>query len=514
MADEIPIAGLRRLTAVEYDATIRDILEDQESNAGLLLPVDPRTPFDNDYTDQLPSEALVEAAELLATDAADRLLADSARMTSLLPCTPASATDEDCLQMFAEQWGRRALRRTPTAEEVQLWLHGENGNDGAFEIAGEQDDFAWGVHTIVRLLLQDPEFLYRVEIGTPVDGDPTLYRLDDFELATRLSYFLWGSAPADWMLDRAEAGQLSTPEDVRDVAVEMLDDPRALDRIDRFHSMWFGYESMPFGGQLMVDMKQETKSLIERVVFSDDRPWQDLFRSTDTYLTSELAEHYGLPAPGTTAADWVSYGDSGRQGLLSHGTFLSVGGKFGDTSPVQRGLAIRTRVFCQTIPPPPPGVDADEEPGVGEAICKEDRYAAHRDDAGCAGCHAQIDPVGFGLESYGPLGQFRSFEPDDPDTAEDETQCAISGDGELDGVGAFNGPAELSNLALGERYLDTCVQEQLVRFMNGRFELDEIDALYLERLSEQFDGDFTFQNLLLEMVGSETFVYRREEATE
>jgi hypothetical protein len=513
-ADEVPIVGLRRLTAAEYDATIRDILLDDESGATLLLPTDPRTPFDNDYADQIPSETLVEAAELLATDAADRLIDDPARISSLLPCSPSSPTDEACMQAFAQQWGRRALRRPPTAEEVTLWLHGEGGGGGAIEIADEQGDFAWGVHTLVRTLLQDPEFLYRVELGTPVTGDPTLFRLGDFEIATRLSYFLWGSAPDDWMLDRAELGTLSTPAEVREVATMMLADDRALERVDRFHAMWLGYESMPFGGQVALDMKQETKSLVQRVVFDEDRPWQDLFRSTETFLTDTLAEHYGLPAPDAATGAWVDYGDSGRQGLLSHGTFLSIGAKFGDTSPVQRGLAVRTRVFCQVIPPPPPGVDPDQQPGGPAAICKEDRYAAHS-AGGCAGCHAQLDPVGFGLEGYGPTGQFRAFEADDPDTVEDESLCAISGSGELVGVGAFSGPAQLADLALSERYLDECVQQQLMRFVNGRFELDEIDEAYLESVRAQVgDGDFTFRTLLLEMVGSETFGYRREEAVQ
>jgi hypothetical protein len=416
------------------------------------------------------------------------------------------------MRTFIEQWGRRALRRPITDDEAELWLHGENGQGGAIEIAEETGDFAWGVHTVVRTLLQDPEFLYRVEIGTPVDGDPALYRLSDFEVATRLSYFLWGSAPEDWMLDRAEQGTLATPDDVREVAAMTLDDDRALDRIDRFHAMWLGYETMPFGGEVATDMKAESRQLLARIVFDEDRPWQDMFRSTETFVTDALAEHYGLPAPGSAAGAWVDYGDSGRMGLLSHGTFLSVGAKFGDTSPVQRGLAIRTRVFCQEIPPPPPGVDPDQEPGTADAICKEDRYAVHS-EGGCAGCHLQIDPVGFGLEAYGPTGQFRAFETDDPDTPDDESQCAISGDGELAGVGTFNGPAELADLALSEGYLDACVQQQVLRFLNGRYDVDAYDEAYLASAVEPLaGGDFTFRELILGLVGSEAFVYRREQA--
>lgn len=509
-SDQVAPVGLRRLTAAEYDAVVRDVLLDDTGGAALLLPADPRNPFDNDYTTQIASEALVEAAELLASDIADRLIADPDRLAMLVPCAPSGPGDEACLEQLALELGRRLLRRPLADAEVQILLHGPDG-EGAVELAVAADDFDVGVHTVVRTLLQDPEFLYRVEIGTPVEGVPGMYRLDDFEMASRLSFFLWGSAPADWLLDRAEEGGLFTPADVAEAATMMLEDPRALDRMDRFHAMWLGYEVLPFGGDLAVAMKEESKALLRRVAFDEGLPWQELFRATETFIDDELAAHYGLEPPGTTEGAWVSYGDTGRRGLLSHGTFLSNGGKFGDTSPVQRGKIVRTRVFCQEIPPPPPGVDPDQAPGDGSAICKEDRYAVHR-EGGCAGCHAQIDPVGFGLEQYGPAGQFRTFEVDNPDTPDDESQCPISGEGNLSGVGDFNGPAELGDLALEAGYLDDCLKQQLYRFLVGRFELGDRDVEFLQHVDERLgDGDFTLEALLLEYVGSEAFGYRIED---
>lgn len=506
--EEVPQIGLRRLTAAEYDATLRDILRVEGSDSELLLPVDPRTPFDNDYTTQIPSETLIEATELLATDAADQLLEDPERLEALLPCSPAGPEDEECLAAFAQKFGRRALRRPLSAQEVDVLLHGDSGQGGAAEFAAEDEDFDLGVHTIVRALLQAPEFLYRVEIGEPVPGDDTLFRLDDWEMASRLSYLLWGSAPDDWMLDRAADGGISTPSDVREVASQMLDDPRALDRIDRFHSMWLGYETMPFGGELADAMKAETRALLQRVIFDEEGPWQDVFRAEETFVNDVLAEHYGLPLPSLEGGEWVPYGDVDRKGLLSHGTFLSNGGKFGDTSPVQRGLMVRTRVFCQPIPPPPAGVDPDEKPAEG--ICKEERYSAHS-SGGCAACHVQIDPIGFGLENYGPLGAFREFEVDDPETPEDESTCSIGGDGELSGVGRFNGPAELADLAVDAGYLDTCVQKQLYRFILGRYELDDADIDYLEVVAAELGDDgFTFASMLMTFVGSDSFGYRRQ----
>ena len=511
-ADQVAAIGLRRLTAAEYDATIRDLLLDDESDAALLLPADAFTPFDNDYTTQLPSEALVEAAELLAADAAGRLLADAPRMDELLPCVPAGPDDEACLREFVTTFGRRALRRPLTDAEIEVYLHGDDGTEGAVELAADAGDFGIGVYAVVAAMLQDVEFLYRVEVGTPVEGDDTIFRLDDFEIGARLSYLLWGSLPDDWMLDRAEAGNLHEPDDVREVATMMLTDERALDRIDRFHALWLGYDSMPFGGDLATAMREETRGLLNRVIFQDDNAWQELFRSSETFVSDLLAEHYELPLPGSETPTWVDYGDSGRQGLLSHGTFLSNGGKFGDTSPVQRGLMVRTRVFCQDVPPPPPGVDVDQPPQGEAALCKEERYAVHS-EGGCASCHDQIDPIGFGLEQYGPLGRLRQFEVDNPDTPEDETVCEISGQGELEGIGTFSGPAELADLALEAGYLDACVQQQLYRFLVGRYELSAMDAAFINEAADRLgDGDFTFRSLVLEYVGDETFGYRKEDA--
>jgi hypothetical protein len=508
--DQVALVGLRRLTAAEYDASVRDVLYDEASNAALLLPADPRTPFDNDYTAQIPSEALVEAAELLASDAADRLLEDPDRIAMLVPCAPSGPGDEACLEQFATELGRRLLRRPLADAEIQILLHGADG-EGAVELAVTENDFDIGVHTVVRTLLQDPEFLYRVEIGTAVEGVPGMYKLSDHEMASRLSFFLWGSTPADWLLDRAEEGGLSTPADVTEAATMMLADERALDRMDRFHAMWLGYETLPFGGELADAMKAESRALLQRVAFDDGLPWQELFRSAETFVNDELAAHYGLAPPGTTDGAWVPYGDTGRRGLLSHGTFLSNGGKFGDTSPVQRGVIIRTRVFCQEIPPPPPGVDPDQAPGDGAAICKEDRYAVHR-TGGCAACHEAIDPVGFGLEQYGPAGQFRTMEVDNPDTPDDESQCPISGAGSLSGVGDFSGPAELADLALEAGYLDDCVKQQMYRFLVGRYALDANDEAFLQHVEETLgDGDFTLEALLLQYVGSESFGYRIED---
>ncbi len=492
------ISGLRRLTVHEYDNTVRDLMGDDSRQGALLLPEDLKTPFDNDYTIQVASKALVEGAELLAQDIARRWLENATTRQQLLGCTPSDAGDAVCFERFIRSFGRRALRRPLDEVEISRYL-------ALLTYGVERNDFYVAVDTALRAFLQDPNFLYRVELGSPLADDPSLLRLNGFELASRLSYLLWGSAPDEPLLEAAAAG-LSTFEAVRAEARNLLEDPRARQAVARFHALWLGYESLPHPAQLSADMKQESTALISRVVFEEGRPWQDIFRVRETYATKTLAEHYGL-TPAAGEAGWVAYPDAGRQGLLSHGSFLSVGAKFADTSPTLRGLAIRTRLFCQEILPPPPSVNADVPPeATAEGQCKEERYRVHG-QGGCAGCHALMDPVGFGLEQYDQMGRFRTHDADN-------VACEIRGAGELVGVGTFKGPAELSSLMLTSGLINECVTKQLFRFATGRAHLDAVDDQLVQALSAKVAGpvgDFRFDDLVVDLVSSEAFMYRKEE---
>jgi len=496
-------SGMRRLTIDEYDNTLRDLLLDDSRSSDLLLPKDVRNPFDNDFTEQIPSQALIEGAYLLAADAAGRLLADASKRDQVVGCVPAGPDDAVCFGQFIDAFGRRALRRPLTPIERDTYL-------ALLDYGIETGDFYTAVDTAVRAFLQDPEFLYRVELGEPVAGEPGMFRLDDWEVGTRLSYFLWGSTSPDWLLDRAEEASLTNTEGIRSAALELLADARAQTRIDRFHALWLGYENLPHAADLSMAMRAETDALIKKVVFDDDLPYAELFTATETFLDDKLADHYGLPRPG--GSTWVGYGDSGRAGILSHGSFLSVAGKFGDTSPTQRGILIRTRLFCQDIPPPPPDVNVDDEVPTTETVfCKYDRYAAHR-QGGCASCHNLTDPIGFGLENYDQQGRYRTHEADDPDTSEDESTCVIAGDGELVGIGSFRGPAELGQLMLDSGLVERCVATQLYRFAMGRYELDQHDLAFIDLLQQNVGTPgFHFADLAVEFVANEAFRFRREQ---
>ncbi len=486
-------SGLRRLTRVEFVDTVAD-LTGVVVDGATSLPSDDLLPFDNDYTVQAESASLIVAVESLSTEVADAVIGDPARWAAIVPCG-ADAVDEVCFDDFLRTFGRRALRRPITDDEATRWA------DWMLDEADAAGDPSLAVATALRLFMQHPEFLYRIDSGEQTSDDAEIVRLDDWAVASRLSFLLWGVGPDDALLDAAEEGRLGTPAEIEAEALRMLSDDRAKERVQRFHAMWMGYEVMAIGGDLGDAMRAETGALINRIVFDEERPWQELFRSSETFVDDALAEHYGIEAPTNPAGDWVDYGESGRAGVLSHGTFLSNGFKDGDTSPIVRGQVVSTMLLCLDVPEPPPNVPPP--PPHEEGACKIEEAAAHLTQASCAGCHAMLDTLGFGLENYDEFGQWRAHDVGRP-------ECEIEGDGEVPGVGAFNGPGELGTLIADSELLNACLAKQAYRFAVGRTELDEVDAALIERTREALgDGDFEFKQMLLQHVTDPAFGFAR-----
>jgi hypothetical protein len=500
-------SATRRLTRSELRQTLLDLLGQDLAGELAKFPEDYSEAndvfaFDNKYTLQQPSAALVEAARNLGAVAAAGLLADPAAIARLVPCVPSAPGDTGCLRAFVAAFGRRALRRPLDAAELDGYV------TALAPFAVEAKDFNQAVGLAVRALLQDPEFLYRVEIGQPVAGKPGLLQLGGYEVASRLSYFLWGTAPDDALLDAAGAGdRLQTPASIKAAATRLLADPRARRAVEKFHSMWLGYARQPPPAPLQASMLAETTALIDRVVFEQRRPWLDLFRSDETYLDGALAAHYGLPAP-AGGSGWVPYTGSGRRGILSHGSFLGVDRKHQDTSPTLRGQLVRTRLMCQSIPPPPASlmVDADNPPTDGN--CKSDRYNMWTRE-GCKTCHQRMDPIGHGLENYDQTGAFRTVAPDD----QGKPACQISGAGMLMDASdpSFQGAAGLADRLVESKVLESCVTAQLAGFYLGR-EVRAPEQALFDRVAARFAaGGLRFDQMLLDLVTLPGFGYRQAE---
>jgi len=485
-------SGARRLSQSELDNTLRDLVGEDTAPAARLLNEDEFRPFDNDYTIQQASAALITSLEALAEQVAEATVADTARRASLVPCTPASAG----------AFLPRALRRAVTAEDINTYmpLLAFASEDNAVV----DNDFYTAVQLAVSATLQDPEFLYRVEKGTP-GSTPGLLELDGYEIASRMSYLLWASMPDDALFAAAAAGTLESPQGRSAEALRMFEDPRAREQLHRFHAMWLGYRSIPHTPELVAAFNRETSALIDRVILDEPGSYLRLFTMDETFVDDSLADHYGLPRP-VDGEGWVSYEGTGRAGILGHGSLLAAFSKFEDTSPTQRGILVRTRLMCQEVPRPPPNVDADQPPqGALDAVCKYDRYAEHRDQSSsCAGCHTLTDPIGFGLENYDVAGRYREHDEGLP-------ECIIEGSGEIVEVGSFSGPGELSQLLVDNDYIDACAVQQFLTFALGR-PTSSYEAELLQEMIESFRaGQHDFKAFMIDFIASDRFARRAQE---
>lgn len=490
--------GIRRLSQREFDDTLTFLLGDT-SLPSTSLPEDNVDPFDNDWEAQRISQTLVEALESIATSVSTSAMSDPERRAQIVGCEPADANDDACFREFIVEFGRKALRRPLTSDEIESLAELQ-------EYSVETDDFYVGARLVLQTLLQMPDFVYHVHRGVPVEGREGVYRLTQFEVASRLSFFLWGTPPDDELLDAAASDQLVTEAHIRAQAERLIADPRARQRIYRFHALWMGYHRFSANDSLGAAMQAETERLIDRVVFEEKRNYFDLFTFDQTFINDELATHYGFDGPGSEQGTWVDYPEGvDRGGVFSHATFLGVAARFGDTSPTQRGRVIRERLMCQQIDPPPPELEVDVDappPSNSPEDCKQDRYEAILAQDGCAVCHVQMDPIGFGLENYDQFGRFREHDSDAPG-------CEIPGVGELAGVGEFRGPRELGSVLAESGRLEMCLVQRLYQFATaarpGRVERPVLDSL-----QQGFEeSDYRFDQLLIEVASSEAFRYRQ-----
>ncbi|HWA77111.1 MAG TPA: DUF1588 domain-containing protein [Polyangiaceae bacterium] len=489
----------RRLSRAEFDNVLRDVLKDTTAPASKTLVEDEYAPYDNDYTLQEASQTLIDGLSTLAEGVAKRALADPAQRAALVPCTPQGAGDAACFRQTIEQTGARLMRRPLSSQEVNAYL-------ALSSFATENNpsvphDFYTGVELFLRAVLQDPEFLYRIEVGSP-SGTAGVFKLNSFEIASRLSFLIAGSTPDDALLDQARAGALESATARVDSARRLLADDRARAQLHRYHSLWLGYRAIPHPAALIREFDSETTALIDRVVFEEHRDYRDLFTLKETYLDVALADHYGLPHP-SGAQGWVSYGNSGRAGILSHGSVLAAFSKFSDTSPTQRGIFVQTRLLCQDIPPPPANVNVDQPPAGGASMCKTDRYAQHRTSSSCAACHGRIDPIGLGLEKYDIAGRYREHDDGLP-------QCLLDGVGELPGYGTFQGPGELAQKLTENDLIDACAVRQYLTFAAGRRLRTDEQALVDAELASFRGNKRDLAEMIVTFAASDAFALRKE----
>jgi Protein of unknown function (DUF1592)/Protein of unknown function (DUF1588)/Protein of unknown function (DUF1587)/Protein of unknown function (DUF1595)/Protein of unknown function (DUF1585) len=493
---------LRRLTHREYAATVRDLLGLDASALVASFPADVTTGrFDNDALNQTISVLLGERYLAAAQQLGAQVLADATLRDAVIGCDPADG--EPCLRAFVERFGRRAFRRPLEPGEIDELV--------ALALAQDQPDARASI--VIETVLLSPRFVFRVELGTVDPDHPERAQLGGYEIATRLSYFLWGTMPDDALLDAAAAGTLDQADGVVATAQAMIEDPRARASMAIFGEQWLhadtiagqsrDAEGFPEWGESLADaMLAELELRLDDAMWGEGADFLSLYTSSRGYVNDELAAIYGVDAPGGTALvpiDLAAIPDRG--GLLTTAAFATASSRASDTSPVQRAMWIRTVALCDPPPPPPPSVPS-LDPEDGESV--QDAFERHLGKGEeCAGCHLQLDPIGFGLERYDSIGRLRSDYPSgDPVRLEG----TITIDGEEH---SFAGGVELGALVAASAQAEACVVTHGWRWAMGRGD-DVADVCGRDQAQQEFaDSGRSFGELLLAVVRSDGFRYRR-----
>lgn len=486
---------LRRLTDVQYANAVRD-LTGVEPPIGLFPTTQGSATFATFATENTVSVSGAEGIMLSAEYVAEVVASDA---RGFLGCEGELDT---CVQAWVEPFLRRALRRPATAEELEL----------VRRVMALEVEPAQQLARALELTLQSPAFLYLDTVGGAEFGEGIAY-LDDYAIAARLSFFLWETTPDDGLLDLAAAGRLHTREQVVAEATRMVNDPRVVDVVARFHSDWLHVYQLDtiaksesrypeFGPALVADMRRETELFVTEVVWFGDGTFDGLLNSPWTWTTPELDALYGTTDQ-RQGDGWERRRLGGdRPGVLTRTAFLAAHSYSETSAPVRRGAFVLTRMLCEELEPPT-NVELDLIPPT-ETNTIRDRLAVHREAEACSGCHNRIDPVGYSFENYGALGEWRDVYANG---------IEVDATGELENpTGSFDGvPGMLATLD-DERRLGDCYVVRLFEYANGR-SATAADTCRLDGLQRRFHaGGRNLRDLFVQIAVTDAFLLRDVEA--
>ncbi len=431
---------------------------------------------------------------------------DTPSRARIFVCRPAATRDEEpCARTILSSLTRRAFRRPVTPADLQPLL--------AFYHSGRrEEDFDHGIEKALGAILMSPDFLFRVEQDPRGAAPGTAYRINDHELASRLSFFLWSSIPDDELLTLADHGKLRDPVVLRQQVRRLLDDRRSQALVSNFAGQWLYLRNLAtvnpdpqafaeFDESLRRAFQQETEMFFESVL-REDRSVFELLDANYTFLNQRLAEHYGKPKINGAQFRRVTLSDPNRGGLLGQGSILSVTSYPNRTSVVQRGRWILENLLGTPPPPPPPDVPELKPHGKdGRLLTMREQMEEHRINPTCSACHARMDPIGFALENYDAVGKWRTQDAGSP----------IDATGKLPDGSQFEGPAGLKKLLLSgyrDEFAGT-ITEKLLTYALGRG-LEYYDKPAVRSIMRQAGRDnYRMSALITAVVESTPFQMRR-----
>jgi hypothetical protein len=479
-ASAAPATG-QRLTDRQYLNVVTDLFGVDASADAITMPLDPKLEgFRNAASSLLPSDLRIEGYASLA-----RTIAGKVDWGQLLARTGACADfTEACKRAFFAGIGRRLFRRPLDAEQMARFAP-------IFDaVAMQGDPFPAAAALVVEGMLQSPEFLYRLEGAT----------IDDFALATRLSFLLWNSAPDDALLDAAAHAQLTGPA-LHTQVTRMLGDDRARRGLRDYVDDWLDADKLlrtsrdpalfpMFSGALAADMREEIHRLFARVAWQDDADLVDVLRAEHTVVTPALARLYGLPPRSMDGFADVDLSQTPtRAGLLTQAgvlTITSVGGP--GSSIVDRGLFVLRNFMCRTTPEPPANVP--DLPSADSGKSERDRLAQHRADPACASCHSQFDPLGIAFEAYDAIGALQT---------KDQAGNALTGVGVLTVDGQefpYKNVREFVAALTRSTDVGSCLARKVVQYAFARPLAGGDEAMVKEVTTRFSEGGHRYRGLL------------------
>ena len=514
---------IRRLNRVEYNNTIRDLVGVDFRPADDFPSDDVGYGFDNigDVLSLPPvlMERYLAAAESISERAIVRTinrgwgepLPDSHRR--ILFREPRSPGEyPDAARAILERFATTAYRRPVTPEEtgrllslVELTL--QNG-----------DSFERGIQLAIQAVLTSPHFLFRVELDSRPRGPSQAARtahgvepVGDYELASRLSYFLWSTMPDEELFGLAARGKLHEPETLTGQVRRMLKDPKSRSLVENFAGQWLQIRNLKavnpdrdrfpgFDEPLRQAMLRETE-LFTAEILRDDRSVLDFIDADFTYVNERLARHYGLVGISGEEFRRVRLQDSVRGGLLTQASILTVTSNPNRTSPVKRGRWVLEQLLGTPPPPPPAGVTPlKEDRAADSSLSLRQRMEQHRSRPNCAVCHNRLDPLGFGLENYDGVGAWRDKEGSRP----------VDASGTLPSGESFRGPGELKAILKARpREFARCLAEKMLTYALGRG-LEDYDRAAVDRIVKDLESrQYRCSTLVLGVVMSDPFLKRR-----
>ena len=541
---------LKRLTHRELDNTLRDLL-------GADFTVTDRFPaeltgasgFDNSANTLFLESSLMEryiaaaerVVELMLPAAPTTDAQQRARELVFVAAPGGGVGDQEAAERVLRRFLERAWRRPPDEADVARAL-------ARYQEARQTGQgFEDAVKVVLQAVLISPRFLLRIE--TPADAaDAGAYRIDDWDLASRLSYFLWSSMPDAELRDLARRGVLGDP-DVLDAQVDrMLADPKADALGTSFAAQWLGFEQVgtriwldpidnPWCTDTLMTAMRDESALFFLSLVRDNQPIRRLIDADYTFVNEELAATlYGMEGVAGDHMRRVPLDDPNRGGYLGHGSVLALTSNYKDTSPVKRGNYVLDVLLGTPPPPPPPGAGVlSEELGDLRELSFREKLEMHSSNPACSACHRRIDPIGFSLENFDYFGRWRDAyhfrerveteeEANEIRIVEDtnvfterrfyrNTYTPIEAGGALPGGPAFDGPAGLKRTLLAERHDDLVRQtaSKMLAYALGR-QLEYYDEPALRTIIAALEADgYRFRTLVKGIVDSYPFQYKKRQ---